>query len=195
MYIVGFNGPPRCGKDTMATMLADHMDSQGVTVPVRMESLSLPLRRVAYVIAGWQGPTDGPNYEEFKLATFRLNEGVPITGRQIMIDVSEKFLKKTYGLATMAWMLIQRNLDFTGVLLVRDSGFQCEVEPLVKHVGADKFYIANVLRDGTSFEGDSREWVHHEFCAGYSNNGSLDDLRTEAGRLYGRLVNQLHWKL
>ena len=194
MYIVAFNGPPQSGKDTLAEMLANHMDKQGVTLPVRFESLSLPLREIAYSMTGYVGDLDGEDYERFKVATFPAFGGV--TGRQILIDVSEKFLKPTYGIEIMSNLLIARNASHgPAVLLIRDSGFQIEVDPLIRWVGEDNLYVANVFRDGTSFEGDSREWVMHKHHAHYENNGTIDDLKTEAGRLYGRLVNQLGWKL
>src|SRR3546814_1935302 len=52
MYIVGFNGPPRSGKDTLAEMLANHMDKHQVTLPVKFESLSLTLRHIAHSVVG-----------------------------------------------------------------------------------------------------------------------------------------------
>ena len=195
MYIVGFNGPPQSGKDTLAEMLANHMDNQGVTLPVRFESLSLPLRRIAYTIAGWEGDLEGNTYEAFKKATFRLGFDM-VSGRQIMIDVSERFLKPCYGIEVMAQMLIARNQDFHGVLLVRDCGFQTEVNPLELWAGVANLYMVNVLREGCDFSNDSREFVHtngkiHQVY----NDGGLADLATEAGRIYGRLVNQCGWKL
>jgi tRNA uridine 5-carbamoylmethylation protein Kti12 len=39
MYIVCFNGPPYSGKDTLARMVADYMDSQQVVVPTIVVSL------------------------------------------------------------------------------------------------------------------------------------------------------------
>lgn len=201
MYIVAFNGPPESGKDTMADMLADHMDKQGVSLPVRMESLSLPLRKIAYSTVGYptfpESMLAGEWYASFKRAHFRL---LGVTGRQLMIDVSEKFLKPTYGIEVMAKLLLERNEGFHGILLIRDSGFQIEVDPLIQAVGHTNLYVANVERKGKTFANDSREWVHHPmfrqgYQGAYRNNGSLDDLRTEAGRLYGRLVNNLGWKL
>lgn len=196
MYIVGFNGPPRCGKDTLAEMLANHMDHQGVVLPVVPESLSLPLREIAYAMSGWHGSTDGENYERFKVTQFPQFDNR--TGRQLMIDVSERFLKPTYGQQVMANLLIARNKShgFPAVLLIRDCGFQCEVDPLESWVGVDNLYMVNLFRDGCDFSNDSREYVHtngkmHQVY----NNSTLDDLETEAGRIYGRLVNQCGWKL
>ncbi len=194
MYIVGFNGPPRSGKDSLAEMLADHMDKHGVTLPVRFESLSMPLRQIAYAMTGWTGELDGPNYELFKATQFAEFNGKD--GRHIMIDVSESFLKPTYGIEIMAQMLLARNSNFYGIILIRDCGFQIEVDPIETFTGVENLYMVNTFREGCDFSSDSREYVHtngkmHQVY----NNGTLDDLRAEAGRIYGRLVNQLHWKL
>lgn len=199
MYIVAFNGPSQSGKDTLADFLVDHMDAQGVDAPVFRESLSMPLRKIAYAMAGWRGQLDGPSYEDFKRAKFIAFGG--ITGRQLMIDVSEKFLKPTYGVEIMAQMLIDRHAGLAlnnKVILIRDTGFQLELEPLIRWVGVKNIRVVQVHRNGCSFEGDSREWVFpplgYEFTR-INNDGTLADLKTEAGRIYGRLVNQYGWRL
>lgn len=193
MHIVGFNGPPFSGKDTMARMLAEHMDSQGVRTPVIEASLSTPLRNIAYAMVGWEyDPNDHPGYTRFKDHAF---PQFGVTGRRLMIDVSESFLKKQYGISVMARLLLAEYKDFPGVVLIRDSGFQCEINPLADAVGADNLYVARVQRPGYDFSNDSREWVQYVHSADYPNTGTLDDLRIEAGRLYGRLVNQQGWKL
>ena len=192
MYIVGFNGPPRSGKDTMARMLAEHMDSQGVTLPVKEVSLSTPLRRIAYQMAGFEGALEGPEYERFKEVWFSTFDR---TGRELMIDVSEKFLKSCYGQQVMADLLWQELGGFPGVVLIRDTGFQVELESLAKNIGHRRVYLARLHRAGCDFSSDSREYVSHPFAHDYHNDWSLDVLRTEAGRIYGRLVNQMGWTI
>ena len=193
MYILGFNGPPRCGKDSMAMMVVDHMEVQGCDIPVKVDYLSLPLRQIAYQMVGYTGDLFGESYESFKVQQFGAFDAR--SGRELMIDVSERFLKPTYGIDIMARMLLQRNADFHGLLLVPDSGFMCEVQPLIDAVGENHFYVVRVHREGTDFNNDSREWVHCFHDTDVQNDGTLDDLRTEAGRIYGRLVNKMHWKL
>lgn len=195
MYIVGFNGPPESGKDTLAQMVVDHMDSHGVTLPIRVESLSLPLRKIAYAMLdfGTDYELDGEHYATFKQTHY---QQLDRTGRQLMIDVSERFLKPTYGIEVMAKLLLERNEGYPGVLMIRDCGFQCEVNPLEEAVGKENLYMVQCHRPGKDFSNDSREWVwtsgkmHQVY-----NDSDLDHLRTEAGRIYGRLVNQCGWKL
>lgn len=196
MYIVGFNGPPRSGKDTLAKMLAQHMVDQGIRIPVHTIPLSRPLREIAYAMSGHSGLYTGLAYEAFKTQDYPQFGGK--TGRQLMIDVSESFLKPMYGQDVMAKLLLESipsEFNSRCIVLVPDSGFQCEVSPIVNEVGAGNFFLARVHRKGCSFEGDSREWVEHAHAGDFDNNGTLDDLRTEAGRIYGRLVNKMGWKL
>lgn len=192
MYIVIFNGPPRSGKDTLARMVADHMDSC-VKVPVKEDSLSLPLRLIAYGMVSRTYNCD--SYEDFKKEFFpRLNR----TGRELMIDASEKFLKVCYGQPVMADLLVMRNQNFDGVLLIRDGGFQLEVDTLASIVGVENVYIVRMHREGCDFSQDSREYVSaknpkHQMQTW--NNSDLADLEVEARRIYGRLVNQMGWVL
>jgi hypothetical protein len=191
MYIVGFNGPPRSGKDTLAQMLQDHLNPRAL-IPSKLDSLSMPLRKIAYAMVDYSGELDGPDYETFKTTRFGL---LKRTGRELLIDVSERFLKPAYGSGVMADLMLERNANFTGIVMIRDSGFQCEVDPIIGAVGAANFYLVRVHRKGCDFSNDSREWCLHKYSADIDNNGTLEDLRTEAGRIYGRLVNKMGWHL
>lgn len=193
MYIIGFNGPPYSGKDTLARFLAEHIDSQGVTTPVIEVSLSTPLRRLAYQMVGETYVDNHDDYTEFKETHYK---EFGCSGRQLMIDVSEKFLKPCYGKSIMAKMLFSSlPVGFDGLALIRDSGFQCEIDPLAEIVGAGNLLIVQVRRDGCTFEGDSREWVSHHIMGTVINNGTLDNLRDEAKRIYDGMVKTLGWKL
>lgn len=197
MKVVLFNGPPRSGKDTLAWMLATKLEQQHVNIPVRFESISFPLRQIAYATVGYVGDLDGEDYESFKLMEF---PELGVNGRQLMISVSEDWLKKKFGFEVMAKMLMARQAYqmFDGLMMIRDSGFQCEVDPLIRRYGAENIYLVRVHREGCDFSNDSREWTHlpkSGNCMDVYNDGTLADLQTEAGRIYGRLVNQMGWRL
>lgn len=193
MYIVAFNGPPRSGKDTLAGMVADRLCAI-TDAPVILESLSLPLRHIAHAMVGRKYQEAA--YESFKEEYF---ERLDRTGRQLMIDVSESFLKPTYGIHIMADLLIQRTrkLPSNAIILVRDSGFQIEVDPLIREVGEKNLIVVQVHRPDTSFAGDSREWVYHpaDQNVHIRNAGDLNNLEVEAGRVVFRARNQFGWKL
>lgn len=201
MYIVAFNGPPQCGKDTLAGMLAAHMDSQRVSAPALLENLSYPLRVIAYSMVGKNYAESRLSlaipYESFKKRYF---EQFARTGRELMIDVSERFLKQVYEPEIMAKMLLARleNVPSNTVVLLCDSGFQLEVDPLIRECGSENVCIVQVHRPGLDFLNDSREWVHHpdpHMQLGVNNDLDLAHLRTEAGRICERLVNRVGWTL
>lgn len=210
MYVIGFNGPPQCGKDTLARFFREYVEERHPILSVMEVSLSTPLRKIAYAMAGWEYPSAHMPYELFKTLPF---PELHRTGRELMIDVSERFLKPVYGQDVMAKLLRASVPDgFDGLLLIKDSGFQCEVGPIIEWVGAANLLVCQVLRDGyDSFENDSREWVwnNHNVDNGrvnkslgssqvpmttmIANKGTLEELRVEAGRLYGRCVNSRGW--
>lgn len=195
MYVVGFNGPPESGKDTLARFLLEHVEGQGCITPIREESLSLPLRSIGYAMVDWRGELDGENYKAFKDTWFADLER---DGRHLMIDASESFLKPVYGLEIMANMLLTRLIGFNGLVLVRDNGFQVELAPLIRAFGRQNVAVVQCHRPGKDFANDSREWVTHPdplMNLRVDNDSDLEHLRTEAGRLYGRLVNARGWKL
>lgn len=195
MYIVCFNGPPYSGKDTFARMVADELDSRKVETPVILVSLSSPLRRLAYAMVGRLYVPE--TYDDFKKETFPQFGGG--TGRQLLIDVSERFLKLCYGQHIMANMLLNElhevQFPSNGLVLVCDSGFQCEVDPFVNAVGVDNLYVARVVRNGCSFKNDSREWIYHKHEDVWHNSGTLDRLRKKAKSFASGLIEDLGWTL
>jgi hypothetical protein len=193
MYVVGFNGPPQCGKDTLAALLADYMDTEGrVTKPVKQESLSLPLRHIAYAMVGES--YSPATYEVFKVTPFA---EFGCTGRQLMIDVSERFLKPIYAPTVMADLLLRRNADFPGVLLVRDMGFQIEADTIALHPSCEGFCLVQIHREDCGFQNDSRSYIHTpgDISLGVHNNSTLEVLAEEAAQIFQFLVDELGWKL
>ena len=219
MYVIGFNGPPQCGKDTLSGFFREYVEERHPILPIMEVSLSTPLRVIAYAMAGRHYPDPSLPYEEFKNTAYpqfgwsKFKSQQHAIGRELMIDVSERFLKPCYGQDIMAKLLrASVPLSFDGLILIRDSGFQCEVDPIIEWVGAENFLVCQVFRDGfDSFENDSREWVWNNYTverfrrvggeAGsmvpmttmITNAGTLDQLKVEAGRLYGRCVNSRGW--
>lgn len=197
MYVICFNGPPYSGKDTLARLFKEHVETQGFPGRVLEVSLSDPLRKIAYAMVGLSYP-DGMDYGAFKEKYFHV---FGCSGRQLLIDVSERFIKPLYGQATLVQLMIDsipEGFPEDGIVLVRDSGFQIEVDPIISIVGPRRVMVVRIHREGCTFMGDSREWVYHPVYSldmDVQNNGTLDDLAVEAGRLFGRLVNQKGWTI
>lgn len=190
MYIVAFNGPPQCGKDTLASLVADVLDEEGSAVSVQLESLSYPIRKIAYAMTGSEDlGLEGPDYEEFK-TTHHFPYGV--TGRQLMIDISERFLKPVYGEFVFPRLLMKR--AEANLVLVRDAGFQAEVNYLSHRLYRGCLHVVQVTREGYTFQGDSRQYVRHTHETEIENSGTLEALKIQAKFLIGQL-RALGWKL
>lgn len=202
MYILALNGPPYCGKDTVGQMVADILNARlEVPPPIKLESLSLPLRSIAYAMVGLEyseAKLGVLPYDEFKNTAYRIGDRTH-TGRQLMIHVAEDFLKMRYGQTTLADMLILRNnqMPSHSLLIVRDSGFQVEVNPLIRWAGRENVLVARVNRPACNFNNDSREWVFHPDPAHnieVQNLFGLEELKLQAARLCDYMVETLGWK-
>jgi hypothetical protein len=190
-FIIGFNGPPRSGKDTLATAVMDLLDKEGVTtVPVHRLALAATMRNGAAATLG-MNLTDR-QYSEIKDQPLPLLNGG--TFRQFMIDMSEIFVKEKYGRDFWSRRMYEANRSWwnkvPSILIVTDIGFREEVNFFCQH---SKFYLNVVLdRKGTDFSLDSRNyvWVSEDdarlgtganFC--YSNNHSVEEGAKEIARI------------
>jgi len=107
--------------------------------------------------------------------------------RDMLISLSEEFLKPHYGEDILGRMLYYRSLRYTpppDFVIVDDSGFIPEFEALGER---DNRLLVRVRRPSTTFIGDSRGYVPKpDFWI--TNDGSLDDLRGAVYALAYQLV-------
>lgn len=197
MYIVGMNGPPRAGKDTIANLLATHIGDKH-DLPVMVVSLS---KTMAVMAAAFHGvPVSNEWYEAEK---DRVQELTGVTLREFIIRLSEEHMKPLYGEAI--WTKVMLNyLTLTlgvtpathGVAIVTNFGFQYEPQMFCDTFGVNNVVTARVHRPDENgvirtFAGDSRGWVTSPLDTDlYVGEG---EAKTEAIRLYGRLVNHFGW--
>lgn len=177
-FIIGFNGPPRSGKDTLATALQTLLAETAPEIQVHRQALAATMRAGAMAILGMTG--GDKFYSDIKDKSLELLNGK--TFRGFMIDMSELFVKKEYGQDFWAKLMFARNQSWwhgkPSILIVTDIGFPAEVEFLCKH--SSHTVIVQVDRHGLDFSNDSRNYVwsasnHGGANFAYSNNDTPEE--------------------
>jgi hypothetical protein len=170
-FVIGFNGPPKSGKDTIASALADIMNHgpHKPKHPIIINSLARPMRAVAMELCGF--PDTSKNYQTQKDQKQDLlshhygmprQEGWEIhhdTIREFMIWLSEEVIKPRYGQDFWA-RTQQTNLsgiwEFQPLILVPDVGFKAEVEFYERNT---TYYHVFLSRADCEWGNDSRRYV------------------------------------
>ena len=192
MYIVGFSGPPRSGKDSIANALAAHIEDVRKVQP-QILALSQPMREVTFALAGLT--YDLPTYEAIK---DQVNPILGVTIRQAMIDLSENYVKPTYGHDFWARALVAKLWNpVPKILIVTDMGFDAERLYFESLVGKDNCVWPQITRPGFSFAGDSRSYIGEPPQRTIIHNDieGPRGILESAVRIYGRLVNKYHWEI
>lgn len=185
-YLIGFSGPPRSGKDSIAQTLAALLEDRH-KLKVQLVAFSTPMRLAVYAMLG----------RHYDLAHYELHKDDPQEAfggrsiRQAMIALTEDHVKPTYGHRFWAEAAFRGTWDpRPDVLIVTDYGFPVEVD-VTEEAGFRRTIYAQIVRPGTSFDKDSRTYVGApDKITSIIND---DDVPTAALRLYGRLLNQHRW--
>jgi hypothetical protein len=181
MKLILFNGPPRAGKDTASRIFRELLGDSHTS---GHEKFSRPLK------GAFAGMMNVHMNEDFVVDHYEdhKDEIVPeldVSFRRWQQDYSEKFMKPLYGKDVFARLLIGRidripwfsRPDF---IVVSDCGFQNEVDYVLDQKMFWQIYVVRIMRNGTSFEGDTREWVRHpsrRYDINIYNNGDLLTLK------------------
>jgi hypothetical protein len=200
-FVIGLNGPPGCGKDTVGKALVELFDRIHGVKPYRM-AVAGPLRVMASQILGVD-MTDDAVYAQAKETAFA-HLGME-TGRQVMIGLSEDYLKPRYGLEAIAAGRVRhveglawRRPDGQRIVVITDVGFK--IERVVFERAFKNSAWIQIHRPGTSFEGDSRQWVgggpDDHTCIALTNEGThMAQVHAIAGRIHDFVLNKLLWDL
>lgn len=194
--VIGFNCPPKSGKDTIALEIAQLLHEQhGAACSI--QSLAAPMREVMMSFVGlksfkeYNEQKDNPN-PLFTLAWPGDTNPIQQSGRDFMISLSESFIKPVYGHDFWVRHLIHRMPEWSGLCLIPDFGFKVETDYLVDFVGADNFCMVRLYRDGTDFSIDSRGYVDCPNILHIDNNKTP---RHAAEAIIDHLVHTRKWTL
>ena len=151
--IIILNAPAGAGKDTIADMFAFMTKCKTV-------SLKTPMFDIARSILG------ASNFGKFIFAyNDRTTKEKPMSilggksPREFMIWISETVIKPTFGKSYFGERLAVdvENMDVPTVIC-SDGGFSDEIIPLITR--GHEVIICRLHRNGFTFEGDSRNYIH-----------------------------------
>lgn len=188
MYIVGFNGPPGSGKDSIAEATSNLLQ-ETYEIDTYAVSLAGPMREIGMNLLGLDSE-DAESYAMAKETEWDLftretckagNYPKPPTIskdnlRQFIIALAEEFIRPRYGRNFWARKLKLDHMfiwNSPAIILVRDIGFQEEVDYFQEQVGEKNFILARLERDGCDFSIDSRGYCEAEQFVHIYNNASL----------------------
>lgn len=190
-YVVGFNGPPHVGKDTIAMELAKYIGEVGFPIPVFFESFIKPCKNFGMELLGQRNSPE--NYARAKESCHAVFAGKNL--REFMIDLSEKHLRLVYGRRFYANAMVNRCTAFRSPLpalvIVTDVGFEEEPAIMRETVGAENYKTVQLNRLDTDWSKDSRGYVDTNNAYVLDNNSTP---RRAAQRLTDYLISNLGWE-
>lgn len=143
-YFIMLNGPPSCGKSTIANHIYKLCKQHNVKV--KRDAIAGPVKQLLALLLG-------KPYAAIKKDEFHdLLEQKP---RNWLIDLIESYLKENYGDDFLPKCFYYRNLGFGGVVIADDSGMDTEIETIPSHQRS----IIRVMRPGFDFRSDSRNYI------------------------------------
>lgn len=189
MYVVGLNGPPRSGKDSVANRLNQMFDHK--LTPSWSRAMIMPCRLVAFAMMGKK--YDPVVYESLKDQKIDAFKG--LTLREFMISYSEEWLKPRFGIDVYARALMGEfmptQLHMNGILFISDQGFQEEADAIEEIVGSDRYLTVQLERDSYEWGNDSRYYCGGTNILKATNEfGRLDHV---AGYILDYCENTMGW--
>lgn len=157
--VVILNGPPGCGKDTIANSWLEKTLGNDEFRP-HVKAFKEPMYRVAAAALGLPLHEFVELYNDREWKEHNRPEWGGKSVRDLMIATSENYLKPMFGETCMGKLAVsgiqQRIPSQNDVIVFSDGGFKAEVEELEKYFHVR---VVQILRDGCSFEGDSRSYI------------------------------------
>lgn len=179
--IVILNGPPGCGKDTIANAYLEKYPS---TVLV---SFKVPIQRILAALMGCSTEQLLDIYEDrvWKESPNSMLGGM--SPRETLIWLSEEVIKPKFGKPFFGRVLASQ-INGNSNYLSTDGGFAEEIYPLLVkcHELRMPLKIVHVYREGCSFQGDSRNYIttFPEYVTELYNNGTVEEAVEKLSRAY-----------
>lgn len=152
--IVILNGPPGCGKDTIADILHKEYDFLHHAMK---DSLVVAAAGIAGISLGRMHSLLSRNTKD------SFNHLLGMTPREWLIEVSENIIKPRFGSSTFGAreaIKCQREIAKGNQSIVySDGGFPEELQAMATVLGEENILLVRLRRDGYTFDGDSRTYL------------------------------------
>ena len=161
--LILLNGPPRCGKDTLANMLEKRCGFTHLKI-------TSPLKERVH---GLYGMPDAPHDAFDDCKSEKRNEFLGLTPREAYIKVWEKYLLPMHGEGMLIDMLIDSiDNSSNNLFVISDIGFNRESQALFNYYG-DQGLLVKIQRPGCDFTDDIRTYVDRKTTMVKSNIGKI----------------------
>jgi hypothetical protein len=199
--VIILNAPPSGGKDSVANALCEATGATHNRFKTHLYQCTATLfnvpvegfKELAGDIIKKEEPhksltVSGENFtkinkitQKYRPFTTDRSWNVHISPREALIFTSEIVIKPIMGEEYFGTMEAN-GIDLERGAVFSDSGFDCELIPIINKVGAENVFVIQWTRDGCSFEGDSRDYLTVPDNVGMLmtvNEGTIDDLKNE----------------
>jgi hypothetical protein len=176
--VVAFNGPPGSGKDTCVNLLPNMLATGSTVYRVHHAKFAGPLKLASHALFGL-GAADINLFEAAKEQGNALLHGE--TPRKLYQKLSGNFAKVHYGQDFFGRVMctiidsIKVVSDGDTLIAISDAGFAAELAAVAEHVGPENMYVFNVMREGATFEGDTRSYIGENDLPSGVHGSELDN--------------------
>lgn len=153
--VVILNGPPGCGKDTLAKEI-------NVSLNVNLCSMKKPMFELVLSASGISREDWFDRYDNRDLKEEPWVRLGGLSCREFMIKISEEWVKPIFGNDHFGRLACNQCSDTLDIFT--DGGFQEEFHSIVKEFGRRNVRLVRLHREGITFEGDSRDYIDEEGC-------------------------------
>lgn len=192
--IVLLNGPPGSGKDTAASYLVPYFQFQKMKFAAPLKRMVCGLLDMSESIL--EAHKDSPFNilcEEFvsidqNFGNEIITYGPKDTLRDLLIDISDEYLKKRYG-KSIVGRIAAREVDrsHNNLMIFTDAGKDEDIPPIVRRVGRQNVCLIRLTREGCDFSKDSRKYLDNlPNTHDIDNNGPLSHLTGKVARCITR---------
>jgi hypothetical protein len=179
--VILLNGPPGCGKDTIANELYDTVYCNTLKWGFKPLLIDIAVSIANIRRCDWDHQYSVDKEKPWNKLPLKKETGEYHSQRSWLIYVSEDIIKPTMGGDYFGQAALDFITDYGAELTVfADSGFESEIEPFCDVPKEElEICLVRIKRKGCTFTGDSRGYLmsrpRYRVTFDLDNNGTIED--------------------